>query len=134
MSGFHASYLGAIFDRKAQDKAIREMKALIKDIEYDGFVVIGVSGITMGAIMARSCRKRLIIIRKNDNTHSGHTVENFDSGSYIFLDDLIASGLTFKRVKKALREAHQRFSWIGKKAPKIIGKLLYCDDATYTKL
>lgn len=130
----HASYLEAIFNRKAQDEAIRNMKALIKDIEYDGFVVTGVSGITMGAIMARSCRKKLIIIRKSNNTHSGHSVENFDSGSYIFLDDLIASGLTFKRVKRELRDAQQRFSWIGKKSPKIIGKLLYCDDATYKKL
>lgn len=136
----HASYLNAIFIRKAQDKAIREMKVLVKNIKFDGFIVTGVSGITMGSIMARSCRKKLIIIRKeNDNdTHSYYDVENMDTGRYIFLDDLIASGNTFRRVEKKFKAMflmYKRSGYYSKqKAPMIIGQLLYADNTTYTKL
>jgi hypothetical protein len=140
MSDNHASYLNAIFKRKEQDKAIREMKAIVKDIQFDGFIVTGVSGITMGSIMSRLCRKKLIIIRKeNDNdTHSYYDIENMDVGKYIFLDDLIASGNTFRRVKKKFNTMFLMYKKSGyyskEKAPKIIGQLLYTDKATYTKL
>ena len=140
MNNNHASYLDAIFKRKAQDKAIRQMKALIKDIEFDGFVVTGVSGITMGSIMARICKKNLMIIRKeedNDN-HSFYNIENYIPGKrYIFLDDLVASGNTFKRVKREICNLHKLWKKTGyisdQKKSKIIGRLLYADNATYDK-
>jgi orotate phosphoribosyltransferase len=134
---YHASYLETIFDRKRQDLAIRKMRKLIKDVEFDGFIVTGVSGIAMGAIMARSCRKTLTIVRKDDdkNTHSGYDIENVKWGAkYIFLDDLIASGVTFKKVKKKFRNYYLEWKAIGCKESKIIGQLLYDWNPTYKSL
>ena len=99
----HASYLSKVFNRKEQDKAISDIKKLIKEKElvFDGFIVTGISGITMGSILSRILRKDLVIVRKaDDGTHSSYKVENYKHGKrYIFLDDLIASGTTYKNVK-----------------------------------
>lgn len=136
--GYHASYLDAIFDRKRQDLAIRKMRKLIKDVEFDGFIVTGVSGIAMGAIMARSCKKTLTIVRKDDDkkTHSGYNIENIKWGAkYIFLDDLIASGVTFNGVKRKLNNYYIECRAGGLiKQSKIIGQLLYDYSPSYTSL
>ena len=101
----HALYLSKIFNRKEQDKVISEIRQLIKEkeLKFDGFIVTGISGITMGSILSRVLKKELAIVRKEgDRSHSSYKVENYKFGrSYIFLDDLIALGNTYKNVKTA---------------------------------
>jgi adenine/guanine phosphoribosyltransferase-like PRPP-binding protein len=126
----HASYLSKIFNRKEQDKVISEIKQLIKEkeLKFDGFIVTGISGITMGSVLSRVLRKDLVIVRKaNDGTHSSYNVENYKHDkSYIFLDDLIASGATYKNVKKMLSICKStRWLYGDGKQSKIIGCIFY---------
>jgi pyrimidine operon attenuation protein/uracil phosphoribosyltransferase len=129
----HASYLRKIFNHKKQNKVVSDIKLLIKEreLKFDGFVVTGVSGVAMGAILARSMRKELIIVRKdNDGTHSSYSVENYHHGkSYIFLDDLIASGRTYQNVKLSLDICRDKKYLYGDKnltnKSKLIGAIFY---------
>jgi len=126
----HATYLNPVFDRKQQDKKIREMMRILKDgdITFDGFLVTGISGISIGAIMARSMRKELVVIRKGvySDHHSGYSIENLGRGkSYIFLDDLVATGETVTRCKDAIDQFVEDYAWGKEDKPKIIGQLLY---------
>jgi len=130
----HASYLTHLFNRNKQTKVISGIRKLIKEkqLDFDGFIVTGVSGVAMGAMVARSLKKDLVIIRKdNDNTHSSYHVENFKHGkNYIFLDDLIASGNTYRKVRKEFFSCSSNKGWpyggtyVGNKS-KIIGTMLY---------
>lgn len=129
----HASYLTHIFNHKKQNKVISNIRNLIKEkqLEFDGFIVTGISGVAMGAMVARSLKKDLVIIRKdNDNSHSSYKVENFKHGnSYIFLDDLIASGNTYRKVRKDFDICSSKEWLYGRKCEgvksKIIGTMLY---------
>jgi phosphoribosylpyrophosphate synthetase len=126
----HASYLQNSFNRKEQDKTIVMVRDLIKErqLKFDNFIVTGVSGITMGAIMARELNKGLTIVRKvSDNSHSSYNVENFQwDKSYIFLDDLIASGNTYKNVTNSFKCClDKRWLYGDGKRSKIIGSIFY---------
>jgi adenine/guanine phosphoribosyltransferase-like PRPP-binding protein len=128
----HASYLLNVFNKKYQDRTVRNLRKVLADnnVKFDGFIVTGVSGITMGAIMSRSLKKDLVIVRKDEEyatSHSYYKVENYCSGKrYIFLDDLIASGRTLKRVKRSIADFHETENSLKTCKPsKIIGVLLY---------
>lgn len=139
----HAQYISECFNRKEQDKTIRQIKELIKkyNLEFDGFVVTGVSGIVMGSILSRILRKDLVVVRKDkDGSHSSFSVENYKtSRKYIFLDDFTCTGKTFRRVESKLDEAFDYLKgyWaypFDKKFDKkseIIGKLLYSGTPMY---
>ena len=138
----HASYLSCIFNRKSQDNAMRWIKSVIKlyDLKFDGFIVTGVSGITMGSVAARTLRKDLVVCRKrNDDKHSYYYVENYKPNKrYVFLDDLIATGDTYERVCNQMEEIHKQLvelKWIPKDSKKseVIGQMLY-DTERYHSL
>ena len=100
------NYLMANFDRKTQDRSLRWISKQFKTAEilkqdFDGFAVMGISGAIMGALIARKMNKKLVVVRKeNDGSHSDYKVENIEAGDkLIFLDDLVASGKTYKRVR-----------------------------------
>lgn len=131
-AGSHAGYLTALFDRKTQNSVVKNIKLLIKekDLKFDGFVVTGISGVSMGAIMSRLLNKKLMVVRKDedDDNHSWYNIENYtNGGKYIFLDDLIASGNTLKRVKECIQKEHTKKLKYNPtlEAPEIIGVLLY---------
>ena len=133
----YATYLTGFFNRTKQDKIIRSVRKIIKQkkVNFDGFVVTGVSGILIGSILSRSLKKELVIVRKEEdykNSHTFYKVENYKSNKrYIFVDDLIASGSTFARVQKELKEFH-KIEKIKGRSSKIIGTILY-DDISYKK-
>jgi orotate phosphoribosyltransferase-like protein len=123
----HAAYLSKNFDYKEQSEVIKQ-----KQLKFDAILVTGVSGIIMGSIVARLLRKHLTIVRKsNDGSHSTYFVENFRANSsYIFLDDLIASGETYYNVKKSFDACKDKRFLYGytknvKKQSKIVGAILY---------
>lgn len=105
----HASYLDCCFNPKKQSKAIKRIKEQLKDIDFDAFIVTGMSGVIMGSVVARSMKKQLTVVRKSsDGTHSNYPVENFIDGKYVFLDDLVATGSTFNIVKQKLKEENTK--------------------------
>jgi adenine/guanine phosphoribosyltransferase-like PRPP-binding protein len=139
----HANYIKECFNRKDQDQTIRDIKTLITKhkLQFDGFIVTGISGIVMGSILCRILRKDLVIVRKDgDGSHSTYSVENYKPNKkYIFLDDLVCSGKTFRNVEEKMNVAFSdlKYSYLYPfdkkfdKKSKIIGKLLYSGGPTY---
>jgi len=75
------------------------------DVEFDTLVGIGVSGCVIVPTLARILDVNFAIVRKsNDGSHGWHQVEGIIGDSWVFVDDLICSGNTAKRVFKCMRE------------------------------
>ena len=94
-----------------------------KDHEFDAIVVTGVSGLLLGPTLAYLLGKRLGVVRKTmKDSHAitgiEHNMEPADS--WIFVDDLVASGETIKRVEEAMED-------VGFK--RMQGRYLYNRDA-----
>ena len=146
----HAPHLFESFQKAYQDKSIRNVKNLLvqKNVKFDGFLVCGISGIVIGSILARSLRKDLVIVRSSYDCHSPSMVENYKtSRRYIFLDDCICSGTTFRKVKRHCDDCFEGmkngshgynmtypFDKKFDKKSKIIGQLLYSGIAKYKRL
>lgn len=101
--------------------------ALIKNIarkgrdEFDSIVVTGVSGLTIGAIIAHHFHKDLVVVRKDgEQAHSNYAVEGWVGSRYIILDDLIATGATVRRIMQTIRE-QTRNSYSGGESPVCVG-------------
>lgn len=121
----YADYLSKVFDSKSRKKVVVKITKLLKNttLKYDGIVVTGVSGITIGILVAHALNVDLVIVRKETLKccHSTFRVENGRvDGRYVFLDDCIDSGRTFSKVKKLLKTEC---------SAKIVGKIFY-DDIT----
>ena len=97
--------------------------------EFDAIVVTGVSGLIVGPTLAYLLGKRLAVVRKKSDWHTtgnNHAVVNVESAlnmndRWIFVDDLIASGETIKRVETEMRVVE---GFKGKMA----GRYLYNSD------
>lgn len=102
-----AGYLyPALYDRMTNLKdAIATLKVDCGD--FDTIVCTGVSGVLFASPLALLMKKNLVIVRKaKDASHSSNRIEANcfadDVGKWIFVDDLIDSGKTLKRVKREM--------------------------------
>jgi adenine/guanine phosphoribosyltransferase-like PRPP-binding protein len=89
-------------------KALVTLRPLAE--QFDSIVVSGVSGLTMGAILAHELGKNLVIVRKDgEKSHSSYAVEGDPGYHYLIVDDLICSGETLLRVLNVMkRDCGQR--------------------------
>ena len=100
----HARYLSSVltFPRDTLDKAVEKLQ---EQDDFDAIVCTGVSGLLLAPMVALTMSKRLAVIRKKgDVNHSEFRVETtMKAGdSWIFLDDLIASGATLHAVRDTM--------------------------------
>ena len=101
----HSPYLRELMRDQTSviNAAIATLSAVAED--FDAIVVTGVSGLLLGPTLAHLMRKRIGIVRKYEDqpgkgNHAVCAVESnmeFDD-RWLFVDDLIASGETVKRV------------------------------------
>lgn len=115
----HADYLRYLFDNNLRKERIRDAKAALKKVQFDGILVSGgVSGM-FGATLAHLLNKKLVVARKpNDNSHSPYKVENiYGVNKLLFVDDLISTGKTLD-LALGLVEKQQKSS-------KLIGAYFY---------
>lgn len=74
------------------------------------FTTVAVSGYSstiIGSIVASRMKKHICIVRKpNDDCHSPFLVEGKPMQKYVFIDDLIASGSTLRRVVDSMKTLH----------------------------
>ena len=71
---------------------------------FDCIAVTGYSSTIIGAIVAGQLGKNINIVRKDDeNSHSPWSVEGAVGVRYIFIDDLVASARTLKRVHEKMK-------------------------------
>lgn len=93
---------------KEATKNIRE-----SGVEFDTIVVTGISGIIFGLPLARKLKKHIVIVRKDDDgAHSTKEVEGTvfpeNIGRWLFVDDLIDSGKTKRRVTEKVNSSSNR--------------------------
>jgi orotate phosphoribosyltransferase len=113
------------------DVAVRTTIAKLhkKRSKFDAIVVTGISGIVVGAPVALSLKKQLLVLRKEETFHG---INNELIGrkaivaegltKILFLDDLISTGATFRRCKAAVEEYDMR----------LVGTFLYERDRFLT--
>lgn len=95
----YTEYLTDAFTYQKRQNFLRRAKKELADVKYDGFVVCGVSGLLLGTLTAHYLRKGLVVLRKDLNTHSTHKWEGNCLKRYVFLDDFVSSGKTYKMVR-----------------------------------
>lgn len=82
----------------------------LADVEFDTFVGIGMSGAVVIPMLAWHMDKHYVIVRKeDDDSHHGGSVPFGLMGErFIFFDDFISSGRTFKEARRTLNQAMLR--------------------------
>lgn len=79
------------------DTFVRNARKVLQNApEFDTFVVRGMSGAIAGGILARSLKKNLYVVRKeNDGSHDSNKTFGLMGQRWLFLDDFVSSGSTF---------------------------------------
>ena len=126
----HAPYLEKCFrDRKRHlGNAIRTLKN--NNVIFDSIVCTGISGIMFASPLSLTMEKNIVVVRKKDeeNNHSDYRIESSvepeNLGRWIFVDDLVASGDTYRYVLDSINR------WKGLKQldPLFVGRYLYKDN------
>jgi orotate phosphoribosyltransferase len=118
-------YLAPLLDQVGglERKAVEVSRAL-QGLEFETIVVTGVSGLLVGPLVSVWMDKRLVVVRRTiscRNTHSSYWVEGPNPGRWIFLDDLIATGKTLRRVRRRISTS----AGVGFGSETFIGVVLY---------
>lgn len=97
-------------------ECLRNAKKRLKGVEFDAVAVTGVSGIAFGAVLAFALKKHLVVVRKEESppSHSWKPVEGpVKVTNYLFVDDLVDSGDTFRRVVAAVAKRYPAAHRVG---------------------
>lgn len=98
-----SQYFPAVVHADKRRTAVEWMVERLKHVRFDAVAVTGVSGISMGAIVAYEMNKSLVVVRKEkEESHSYYKIEGPLEASYVIVDDLVASGATIKRIVEQL--------------------------------
>ena len=93
----------AIADSK---KFVRAARKALKDVDFDTIVVTGLSGMGAGSILAHSMGKNLFVIRKQgEQAHDWRPAFGAMGQKWIFIDDLLDSGSTYRKVQEHMANA-----------------------------
>jgi hypoxanthine phosphoribosyltransferase len=80
--------------------------------DFDTMVGTGLSGALVIPTLAEAFGKEWAIVRKTDErAHSSSRIEGSIGERWIFVDDLVSSGSTFRRVQKAVVEECQYWQY-----------------------
>ena len=86
----------------------------LKGVEFDTMVGRGLSGALVVPLLARAMSKHFAIVRKpNDGSHSESRIEGRLGERWVFVDDLICSGNTFKQTLDQIKEVKPRIEFHG---------------------
>lgn len=102
---FRTGYMDkALFDLES---VIRTARKDLRDADFDTLVGTGFSGGVVIPALARSMGKRFALLRKEtDDSHHGSGRLLGDIGKrWIFVDDFVSSGATFRRLSEKVAAA-----------------------------
>lgn len=118
----YASYLTHPLVPETRNLIIASLARQLSDLDFDQVVVSGVSGISMGSMLAFLLDKPLAVIRKNtEDGHSSKTWEGRHGGRCIFVDDFVSTGQTMTRMAKEARNV----------GAKVVACVFYATDKPY---
>lgn len=100
----HASYMDSAFGDLSviADRMLESVTDPIYGVEFDTMVGTGLSGTLVVPYLARTFGTYWAIVRKPDNTHSSNQVEGKIGQRWLFVDDLVCSGNTLRRVQAVI--------------------------------
>lgn len=82
--------------------------------EFDTLAFRGMSGAFIGPALAAKLKKEMILVRKNDGSHSPYVTEGYKAASrYIIVDDFIDSGETKRRIIEAVQQFAPDANFVG---------------------
>lgn len=114
----HSGYFTRAFGN--MDMLIAAMRTDIP-VEYDTLIGTGLSGTLVVPTMARALDVRWAIVRKEDEqSHASTGIEGEIGTRWLFVDDFIASGNTYRRVRAAVTRvtaAGLAGAWLYEKGP-----------------
>lgn len=88
------------FDAILEDAKLRLVD---EDVEFDTLVGTGLSGALVVPRLADALDVRWMLVRKdNDGSHSTQPVEGFIGRRWLFVDDFMSTGATFRRVENVI--------------------------------
>ncbi|MGH3956443.1 MAG: phosphoribosyltransferase [Mycobacterium sp.] len=109
---FRSSYMGGGQYNPAELIARAREQFEQQGVECDTLVGTGLSGALVVPQMARELGKEWLIVRKpNEGTHSSRPVEGYLGRRWLFVDDGIQSGKTFRRVFDTIAELPETASY-----------------------
>lgn len=101
----HAYYLAPGFQRDTTSLVSRAGEVL-KDVHFDTIVCTGLSGMLVAPILWRALDvPHFAVVRKEEDqsNHSSRAVEGTIGSLWLFVDDLVYSGRTEKRVREVVQ-------------------------------
>jgi hypothetical protein len=103
----YARYLKDGMDPKMIDRRVRDFRADIRNGVIppgtDTLVGRGLSGCIMVPILARTARMNFALVRKDrQDCHSDNMLEGTLGSKWLFIDDLISSGETFRETARVV--------------------------------
>lgn len=110
------SYLYDYISTSGYDRTVKSIVENLKGVKFDAIVVTGVSGLLFGPTVAYKLGKKLVIVRKqNDSSHSSERIEGeFSYGDkFVILDDLVESASTVLKILEAVDSSRLNTMFVG---------------------
>jgi orotate phosphoribosyltransferase len=121
----YSGYLKPVINASSRKEVIDRARRNIRKERFDTIAVRGISGISIGAILAHQLKKELAIVRKeNDSHHTERMVESpFEVARYVIVDDFTSSGETLYHILRNMQISHPNALCLGYLAYKREGGL-----------
>jgi hypothetical protein len=118
--GYFGSALGDL------DLILERARRDLKGLRFDTIVGTGLSGTLVVPHLARGLGRNWLLVRKEESPHSTGLLVGWLGTRWLFVDDIISSGLSLKRVQEAVTEAdEQRRKWEVHPKARCVGAWLY---------
>lgn len=104
----HSDYFSRAFG--SIETIADEMLEEVQSVEFDTMVGTGLSGTLVVPTLARAFGTYWAIVRKENSPHSSYLIEGEIGHKWLFVDDIIDSGSTLKRVKEAIADEVDRYN------------------------
>lgn len=96
----HSGYFSRAFGNL--DDIASKMLEKVESVEFDTMVGTGLSGTLVVPTLARAFGTYWAIVRKEHSPHTSNLIEGEIGQKWLFVDDLICSGETRRRVKDVI--------------------------------
>lgn len=108
----HSAYLTRAIKEPAKVRA--DLVHLLANIDFDSFVVAGVSGLIIAGQLSDAIGKPFLYVRKADESgHSTQRVEGTLCKRWVFVDDFVSSGATLQRVINEVTRISSQTTLVG---------------------
>ena len=111
----HANYLRNVINSVTRLDVVAKARRRLRRERFDTIAVRGVSGISIGAILAHGLKKELAVVRKEMNPlHTDNVVESPQAVvRYVIVDDFSSSGETLYHITRNMRTSHPNALCVG---------------------